>query len=270
MSDELFELSLSGGQGERIYRRARPEVLRLPWGRPLGVQVTAEERIEARRHWTVAALQEYRSAFAQAAVLQALVAARVPLDLSAIASRFPIDELAHAEICARVANELGGGAPVSFDPRKVMPFVAPVRRNQRLEAVVQVARLFGAGEGWSFGYLEGLRRHTRVPLLRAVWGALVRDEATHARFAWTFLAWARDELDDAEWGEVELAARADVEAIVAGWRAVKAFVPAAFSVISPLGAGDRDAYIERAKLALHKRVVEPFAKVGIDVANATR
>ncbi len=264
--NEHFELTLSGGPGERAYRRVRPEVMRLPWGKPLGVRVTARERAQARTQWTISALQEYRSAFAQAAVLQRLVVARVPLDLSAIAARFPIDELAHAEICARVANELGGGAPVAFDAAAVMPFVAPRNDGRLLEATIAVARHFGAGEGWSFGYLDGLRRATRVPLLAGVWRALVRDEAAHARFAWTYLEWARGEHGDAEWREVERAVRSDVAAIIAGWERAKRAPAAAFSAISPLGPGDHDAYIARARVALRKHVIEPFARFDIAIA----
>src|SRR3954468_9267167 len=100
----LFELSLSGGASERAYRRARPDILRMRWDAPLGVRVSSRERAAARQQWTIAALQEYQSACAQAAVLAALVAARVPIDFSVLASRFPADELAHAEICARTAN----------------------------------------------------------------------------------------------------------------------------------------------------------------------
>ena len=263
MNATLFELTLSGGAAERIYRRTRPEIMRIPWRAPLGVRVTKAQRAAARQQWTIAALQEYQSACAQASVLAALVASRVPLDLSAVAARFPIDELAHAEICARTANALGGGAPVAFDPAKV--FERPASSADLLDVTVLVARLFGVGEGWSLGFLEALRRQTRVPLLAAVWRALVRDEAVHARFAWTFLEWARETLDARAWSEVERAARAAVTEMVARWSAMDAIPIEAFSAISPLGPGDHAAYRERARLALAKRVVAPFARVGIDV-----
>lgn len=261
---ELFELTLSGGPAERLYRKLRPEIMRLPWGKPLGVRVSADERALARNHWTIAALQEYRSAHAQASVLELLVAARVPLDLSALASRFPTDELAHAEICARVANELGGGAPVAFDRAQVFPRLGPSRETPLLDATVHVARLFPVGEGWSFAYLDMLRRQARVPLLGAVWRTLVRDEAVHARFAWTFLDWAQGELGDEDWRSVERAVREDVASMTRGWKALGDYPKAAFSPISPLGPGDYEAYRERAVRALRVRVVAPFAKLGID------
>lgn len=264
--NELFELTLSGGPSERLYRRKRPEVLGLPWGNPLGVRVTRGQRIAARRQWTLAALQEYRSAAAQSAVLASLVRARVPLDLSATAARFPVDELAHAEICARVANELGGGAPVSFDPEQVFAVPETSARTPLAEAAVRVACLYGVGEGWSYGFLDGLRRETRVPLLRAVWSALVRDEVVHARFAWMFLEWARPEMGAADWLEVQAAAQASAASIAAGWRSVEALPADCFSSVSPLGAGGHAAYLARAERALRESVIERFARVGIDAA----
>jgi hypothetical protein len=263
---ELFELTLSGGPSERLYRRKRPEVLGLPWGKPLGVRVTPGQRIAARQQWTLAALQEYRSASAQSAVLASLVRARVPLDFSAVAARFPVDELAHAEICARVANELGGGAPVSFDPEQVFAVPETSARTPLVDAAVRVACLYGVGEGWSYGFLDGLRREARAPLLRAVWSALVRDEVVHARFAWMFLEWARREMGDDDWLEVQAAAKASVASIAAGWRNVEALPADCFSPVSPLGAGGHAAYLARAERALCASVVERFAQVGINVA----
>ncbi len=260
---ELFELTLTGGPAEALYRRARPEVERLPWGKALGVRVTSAQRMAARQQWTIAALQEYQSASAQAAVLAALVRARVPLDLSAMAARFPIDELTHAEVCARMANELGGGTPVSYDAEQVFRAPPPTKRRPLLEATILVARLFGVAEGWSYGFIHGLLAEARVPLLRAVWRALLRDEAMHARFAWMFLSWARAELTADEWSEVQSGVRASVATMVGSWQSTATLAPEAFSCVSPLGVGDRETYRRRAELALSKFVVARFQRVGI-------
>src|SRR4051812_1994395 len=101
---ELFELTMLGGAAERRYRRLRPEVEQLPWG---ALQASARSYppalIEAaRRTWTEAAFQEHRTGAACAATLKALIAARAPLDLIAMATRFPLDEMVHVELCARL------------------------------------------------------------------------------------------------------------------------------------------------------------------------
>jgi hypothetical protein len=262
---ELFELFLSGTAAERLYRRARPDVLDLPWKSGLGVKFTHDERAAARQQWTIAALQEYQSASAQAAVLAALVVARVPIDFSVMAAGFPADEIAHAEICARVAVALGGGAPTKYEPREVFAVPAPPGDRPLVHAAVLVAKLFGVGEGWSFGFLETLSKQSRSPLLRKVWSALVRDEARHARFAWIFLDWAHGELGAREWQEVRAGVRESIATLEKGWQSLATLAPESFSAISPLGSGDHEAYLARAKKALEKRVTAPFAKIGIDV-----
>jgi len=114
MGPEPFEISLLGGATEARYRRLRPAGEdALPWYLLAEADLPNTERDAARRGWTAAALQEYASAAAQAAVLRALVRAQVPLDLSGMASGFAVDELAHAELCARMAQGLGGGAAVT-------------------------------------------------------------------------------------------------------------------------------------------------------------
>jgi hypothetical protein len=115
-TEEPFELSMLGGATERRYRRMRPEVESLPWGTLDPSRYPAELVLAARRSWTLAALQEHRTAAACAATLRALIAARAPVDLIAVATRFPLDEMAHVELCARLAGELGGGTPVIHDP----------------------------------------------------------------------------------------------------------------------------------------------------------
>jgi hypothetical protein len=65
-----------------------------------------------------------------------MVLVRAPLDLVATASRFVLDELAHVEICARLAMELGGAAPLWHDPRKVIH-----EGNARLSPLLEAADL---------------------------------------------------------------------------------------------------------------------------------
>src|SRR5260221_14679588 len=100
MSAELFELELLGGTTEQRFRRMRPEVEAMPWGSLNLSQVTAEQCITARKAWTGSAYQEHRTGAAGALTLQSLIEARAPLDLIAVAARFPLDEMVHVELCA--------------------------------------------------------------------------------------------------------------------------------------------------------------------------
>src|SRR6185503_2644372 len=99
VSADIFELELRGGGSERRYRRMRPEVERMPWGTIDIAGVPEPDVVAARRAWTGAAFQEHRTAIFCSAALRALVEVRAPLDLIAMASRFPLDELVHVELC---------------------------------------------------------------------------------------------------------------------------------------------------------------------------
>jgi hypothetical protein len=189
---ELFELSLLGGALERRYRQKRPEIDRLPW-KELRPERLAPELVErGRRFWTEAALAEYRAAAACAAVSRALVEARAPLDLIALGSGFLLDELAHVEMCARVANQLGGGAPLAYDAeRLVSPTSADLSPLGR--AAELVLRVHCVSETFLFAMQRQNRQDNR--LVRAVLRRITKDEAGHARFGWIFFDWAEPLLD---------------------------------------------------------------------------
>ena len=93
-----------GGGIERRYRRMRPEVEALPWASFDASVYDDEVRLAARAAWTRAAFQEHRTAAAVSVSLRALVEARAPLDLIGVATRFPLDEVTHVELCARMRS----------------------------------------------------------------------------------------------------------------------------------------------------------------------
>jgi hypothetical protein len=112
---ELFDLELFGEGIEHRYRKMRPEVEAMPWGTLDLATIPPDIALAARATWTGAAFQEHRTAVACAATLRALIEARAPLDLIALASRFPLDELVHVELCARMAMAFGGGTEIRHD-----------------------------------------------------------------------------------------------------------------------------------------------------------
>jgi len=117
MHPALFELELLGGGFERRYRKMRPEVEAMPWGTIDVRGVPEATLILARKSWTGAAFQEHRTGVACCATLRALMECRAPLDLIALASRFPLDEMVHVELSARMAMEFGGGTEIIYDPK---------------------------------------------------------------------------------------------------------------------------------------------------------
>src|SRR4029079_3557556 len=109
---------LVGGEVEARYRALRPEVEAMPWGTlaPAVAELPPEVRAQAQRAWTGAAFQEHRTGAACAATLRSLIEARAPLDLVALATRFPLDEMVHVELCARMAMELGAAIELRYEP----------------------------------------------------------------------------------------------------------------------------------------------------------
>lgn len=193
MTEELFELEILGGATERRYRKMRPEVEAMPWGTMDFSGARPEDLVAARRAWTGAAYQEHRTGVACAATLRALLEARAPVDLVAVASRFPLDEMVHVELCARMAMECGGGTEIRYDPDAVILDAAP-DCPPLLRACELAVRFFCVGEAISIPLLRATWHNARHPLPRAVLGRIVKDEAAHGVFGFTVLDWAADRL----------------------------------------------------------------------------
>ncbi len=257
---ELFELEMLGGATERRYRRARPEVEALPWGTLDPRQHTPIDLEDARRHWTLAAFQEQRTAAACAETIRALLACRAPLDLVAVATRFPLDEVVHVELCARVAEELGGGTPIKFDPRRLAP--APDRDDPAIvQAAEMIVAAFCVGEAFSVPVLHGTWHAARHPLLHGVLGIIVRDEAAHGAFGWTFLDWAGDALA-AYRDRLALIARLAIEEFIADHRGI-ARLPET-DIGGDLGWMEPIAYLTLSRRSMAEKVIRPLQQRGID------
>jgi hypothetical protein len=260
---ELFELSLHGGAPERRYRRLRPEVERFPWSRFRTPRSSPAALEAARRAWTQAALQEYASADAHASMLRALVRARAPLDLSAVASRFPLDELAHAELCARLATLLGGGAPIRYEPKQLYAERRPGQHPAELEAADIVIWNCCVSESWSHALLTALWHAEKDELFRGVRARIAKDEAVHARFGWIYLDWLAPDLGKAEKDWLGRSAAKAVKAVAAGITATEKMGEEHFEPSSPLGGLGREGYVSLARQALEERVRAPLAERGI-------
>lgn len=261
---ELFELELLGGAMERRFRRARPEVEAMPWG-TLDVSGFSEAvLIAARRSWTGAAFQEYRTAAACCATLRALIEARAPLDLIAGFSRFPLDEIVHVELCARMAMELGGGTELWHQPSALCADADPAL-PPLLAACELVVRNFCVGEALSIPLLHGTWVRARHPLPRAVLSRIVRDEAAHGVFGWTFLDWALPLVPPEGLVLIERTAAAAVAQVQKQWAELDRQPRAPEAAGHTLGWLGSDEYLRLARRSLRRKVLEPLAARGFHV-----
>jgi hypothetical protein len=264
---ELFELELFGGAIERRYRAMRPEVEAMPWGTIDVAGIPQSDLIRARKAWTGAAFQEHRTGVACAATLRALIECRAPLDLVSLATRFPLDEMVHVELTARMAMELGGGTEIVHDPDHLVldadPNVSPIARAAEL-----VVRFFCVGEALSIPLLRGTWKAARHPLPRAVLGRIVKDEAAHGTFGFSFLDWALPHLGADEVAHVGRHADIAIRYIWRQWADIRKR-PARKA---PPGPGDAlawmetDAYLALADKSMREKVMTPLLSRGVPLA----
>jgi len=249
---------------ERRYRRMRPEVDALPWTSFDASIYDDEVRLAARAAWTRAAFQEHRTAAAVSVSLRALVEARAPLDLIGVATRFPLDEVTHVELCARMAALLGGGTEVVHRPDELIrtpePSLSPLMRAADI-----VVRLYCVGEAVSIPLLRGAWHAARHPLPKAVLGAIVRDEAAHGTFGFWFLDWALPQLGPTERATLAGSAERAIAPIRGLWKQIAAGPSPLDSDANPLGWMQTDAYLETAHVAMQRNVIEPLRARAIPV-----
>ena len=265
---ELFELELYGGPSERRYHRMRPEILEMPWGslaESLAKNpISADERVRAQRAWTGAAFQEHRTAVACTATLRALLEARAPIDLIGMATRFPLDEMAHVELASRMTLELGGATEIRYLPADVLRDPDADMPNL-LRAADMVVRFFCVGEALSIPLLRGAAHAARHPLARAVLHRIVRDEAAHGTFGFTFLDWAEPLLSDADRAYLGQAADRTIRATQAQWQAISGALRAE-AEHDALAWMHSEAYLALARRSMSRNVVAPLRRRGIPIS----
>lgn len=255
-STELFELDVVGGAIEQKFRRLRPHADKMPWGTVDRSQFSEAELLAARRGWMDLAVQEYGAAASQSDTTRLLVRARVPLDLSAMIASFPLDELAHTELCTRMAEELGGATPIVYPTTTIFPEPTQGEGSLLAQAARAVAWEYCVGETLSHGLLAFHHRNAQHPLLRSVWGRLAKDEAAHARFGWLFMEWAGPKMDRAERNTVTATIERAIVHVDDLDRKVESLPEESFGPVGVFGSCGREAYLAETRTILEKKIVE--------------
>ena len=257
---EPFELVLHGGAPEKLYRRARPEIAAMPWDE--GMSLNDEQRAAACRGWTEAALEEYAGAAQHAFLLRLLVRARAPLDLSAMAARCPLDELAHAELCARMALALGGSASLRCESDGLFPHSAdgPAPELAAAELALGSCCVF---ETFAHAQLSEQYLRAEDPLRQSVFARLAKDEAAHAQFGLFYLDWLLDDLEQADCEGLRARARSTVQALEDGIARILAAPELHFIPGAPLGAFGSASYRAFASKVIRDRVEGPLRERGL-------
>lgn len=268
---QLFEIEWMGGAAEHHFRKARPTVEELPWGTLEPGKYAPAAVDYARGAWTEVAINEYRAVASFTEVLRALVDVKAPLDLLGMTSDFLADECSHVEMASRLAMELGGAAPRSVDLDRFAPRPRGLTAFQRANELV--LRVSCIAEAFSGGTATVSHASTTHPLARAVYEAILRDEARHRRLGGLYFEWALARIDEAELrrlGQVLLTA---LRTLAAFWRPSAARtragdVPAhdlqALGWLGPL------RFAPVAKEVVVRDILDPLATIGIGVSEAER
>ncbi len=133
------------------------------------------------------ALGEYSAVHLFARMVSNMTLAGVPIDLLAMASRIPSDEIRHADFAMRFAAalsdaELGVGLNAGTAPAES----APVTLAGLDDSIIGVVAI---GETLACALLGAAKDGARDPLARAMYASILSDEISHARFGWRYLAW---------------------------------------------------------------------------------
>ncbi len=244
---EPFSLDLHGGAVFGLYAQERPDVDTWPWG-----DLPAPPQAEALalcRWWTDMALQEYAAAAAQAEVARLALRAGAPLDLTALVSLFPFDELVHTELCVRVANGCGGAVDLRFDREAVLGRLRATTDAPAADLAHAAMAQLCVAEGVTSEHVRARHAAAGAPLLREIWGRMARDEARHARGGWLLLEWASAHLDDEERAAVTATGRRALDMARGAASAVAALSEDVFSTWSVFGSGGHPSYAAEARAA---------------------
>jgi hypothetical protein len=213
-------------------------------------------------------LQEYSGSASHLAIARALVRAQAPVDLCAAGVQFAQDELVHAELCARMAVELGGGVAISYDRGQCFPAEAdgasPLQR-----AADGIMENYCVGEAWALPMAKAVVPGERDPLLRGVRRRLVRDEVLHGSFGWLFLDWMREQktLTVAERARLGVAAGRAVRNLRQRLAALDDWPAETFAPVSPFGEFNRRDYQRLGERCVQEAVLTPLHSYGIEPAN---
>jgi hypothetical protein len=169
--------------------------------------------------------------------------------------------LVHVELCARLANELGGAVNVMHDAELLVRRPAATL-SPKLRAAELVVRNFCVGEAVSIPILRASWKAAEEPLVRAVLGRIVKDEAAHGRFGFIYLDWALDHLDEGDRVHLRAAADDEIRRVRENWDK-NVVASAARALPGTLGWMEPTTYLAVAERAMETAVLQPLRERGL-------
>lgn len=176
---------LSGTPIEPAHHRLMQHSVAIPWHASTAMQLSEPERALLAETWLRRAAAEYFAISRFSEFATELVAAMAPADVLSLCLRIGIDEVRHAELCARMAEIYSGAKHVPPFGRSVPePSLRPERHHALANAMVCVSETHAAA------VLSATRNLTTDPTAHAVLTVMVADEVTHSQIGWSYLRYA--------------------------------------------------------------------------------
>ena len=247
-----------GGATERHLRGVRPGFDDLPWDSFDVTRIAPDDAglLEARAVWTNGVFTEYASGAAFSALALALMQAQAPVDLSAAAADFAVDEMMHVALVSKLVMALGGAAPYVAD----LSALAPTTYGDRplVRAAEIAVKVSCVGEALSLPALTASHRGAEHPLSKAVLARLRHDEGPHAAIGHWFLAWAGSQLSRGDREYLGQVASQALQVYAPLWLVDN-------QDVSVMGAHGLVSYRRYMESAVEHRIVRRLAQAGIAV-----
>ena len=151
-------------------------------------------RQQARREWASRAVAEYYSTSQFSQLTHRLCLLGAPVELIGASTRLATDECRHAELCAKVADVLGGRDEIHVGDEQLSMY--DDISDLWLAVYLSILQLCCFGETLSVPILRAMEVVTNDPTIEAVAGVIAADESYHMNFGWESLKWMTPRLDD--------------------------------------------------------------------------
>ena len=165
-----------------MHARRKP----IPWRESTASSLTDAERVLLADTWRRRSQAEFLAISTFAVLSMDLCAARAPADVLSLTHRAAIDEVRHAELCARLASIYSGRD--ELPPPGLSDLPDDPKRPKRDQAVANALLVSCVAETVATVVLATVRQDVEDPVVDAVLEQLYADEVQHARLGWAYLA----------------------------------------------------------------------------------
>lgn len=171
----------------RFHRTLMDRRQEIPWEQ-FELERYDPELVEFSRHqWAGRAVAEYHSTAQFAQLITRLTHLGAPVELIGAATRLITDECRHAELCARMADLLGGRGDHHVPQRGLS--LLEEEADPWLQIALSVLEVCCFGETLSIPMLESIEMVATDETPRAIARIIAADEEYHSRYGWEVMAW---------------------------------------------------------------------------------